>query len=495
MRQVLSIAVAVVLLVAGSSALRVTAQQTALRDLLPSAADFGPGFVAIDDRPRSLGEQAAMFGAPDDAARRLAEWGWQDNAFVVFQATELTAGGAPVATVDISLTRFASDADAAAALAYFLDDRAAVLGQWEAQPLSQWAGGELRTIAGPVPGGNDTTVYARSGPLLLRASATAAPGQSAPAPEAIAREIITRFTGQMAPVSVGVMQPAAETLFPSLASFETLPLENAACFRVAGEGDMDLPAVVERLAAGEDVAGSLDDLGWDGGVYRQFACDPEPGHAGWIDLSVHRFPDAVSAADAVTLFAETRARGTDLQPAPLTALGDGDAAIAGPAVNGREYTRYVSRGPLLFAVTGVAPEGDPRPDVEEVAAALVALPLEEPAPLAVAATSTPYTLGEPAPTVTVAAAPPTATAIPPTPMPPSTVPPTAPPQPTATAIPPTPVPTSTPLPTAPPPTPTPVPTEAPALIPVAVPPQPTATAGPLPTATPRVINLPTPDAG
>jgi hypothetical protein len=480
MRQVLSIAVAVVLLVAGSSAIRVTAQPTALRDLLPSAAEIGPAFVAVDDRPRTLSEQAAMFGNPDDAARRLAEWGWQDNAFVVFQATELTAGGAPVATVDISLTRFASAADAAAALAYFLDDRAAVLGQWEAQPLSQWAGGELRTIAGPVPGGNDTTVYARSGPLLLRASATAAPGQSAPAPEAIARGIIARFTGQPAPVSAGAMQPTAETLFPSLASFETLPLDNAACFRVAGEGDMDLPAVTERLAAGEDVSGTLDELGWSGGIYRQFACDPEPGHAGWVDLSVHRFSDADSAADAVALFAETRARGTALQPAALTALGDGDAAIAGPAVNGREYTRYVSRGPLLFAVTGVAPEGDPRPDVEAIASALVALPLEEPAPLAVDPTATPYTLGEPVPT-----APPTPTPIPPTPA----LPPTAPPMPTATAVPPT------PLPTAPPPTPTPAPTEPPALVQVTVPPQPAATTGPLPTATPRVIHLPTPAGG
>jgi hypothetical protein len=493
MRQVLSIAVAILLLVAGPSAPRVTAQQTALRDLLPAAANIGPAFVAVDDRPRTLGEQAAMFGTPDDAARRLAEWGWQDNAFIVFQATELTASGSPVATVDISLTRFASDANAAAALAYFLDDRAAVLGQWEAQPLSQWAGGELRTIAGPVPGGEDTTAYARSGPLLLRVSATAAPGQSAPAPDAIAREIIARFTGQTVPVSVGVTQPAAESGFPSLASFEPLPLENAACFRVAGEGDMDLPAVAERLAAGEGVAGTLDELGWAGGVFRQFACDPEPGHAGWIDLSVHRFPDAASAAEAAAIFAETRAQGMDLQSAPLTALGEGDAAIGGPAVNGTEYSRYVSRGSLLFAVTGVAPEGDPRPDVEEVAAALVALPLEEPAPLAVAPTSTPFTLGEAAPTV--AAAPPTATAIPPTPMPPPTVPPTAPPLPTATAIPPTPVPTSTPPPTAPPPTSTPVPTEAPALKPVAVPPQPTAPAGPLPTATPRVISLPTPDAG
>jgi hypothetical protein len=493
MRQVISIVAVVFLLAAGFSSARVTAQEPSLCDLLPAAAEIGPSFVAIDDRARTLGEQAAMFGNPDDAAHRLAEWGWHDNAFVVFQSTELTASGAPRATIDISLTRFASDADAAAALAYFLNDRTAVLGQWEAQSLNQWAGGdELRTIAGPVPGGDDTTVYARSGPLLLRISATAAPGQPAPAPAEIARDIMARFTGQAVPVGVGVSQPAAETGLPSLAAFETLPLDNAACFRLAGEGDMDLPAVAERLAAGEDVAGTLDELGWAGGVYRQFACDPEPGHAGWIDLSVHRFPDAAAAATAVSMFADLRARGMDLQPTSATAFGEGDAAIAGPAVNGTEYTRYASRGPLLFAVTGVAPEGDPRADVEQIVAALSALPVAETAATtavpAVVPTSTPYVLGEPAATVAPA---PTSTPIPPTPMPPPT---TAPVPPTATAIPPTPLPTATPQPTAPPPTATSVPTEPPALIPVAVPPQPTAT-GPLPTATPRVIKLPTPDGG
>ncbi len=488
MRHALSIAVAVLLLAAGISAARVTAQETSLRDLLPAAADIGPDFMVIDDRPRSLGEQAAMFGNPDDAARRLAEWGWQENAFVVFQATTPTAAGAPVATVDISLTRFASPAAAAAALAYFLDDRTAVLGQREAHSLSQWTGGdELRTIAGPVPNGDDTTVYARSGPLLLRVSATAAPGRTAPAPDAIARAIVERFTGQSAPVGVGVRQPVAETGFPSLAAFETLPLDNAACFRVAGEGELDPTVVAQRLATGPDGAGALDELGWSGGVYRQFACDAEPGRAGWIDLSVHRFPDAAAAAEAVTMFAETRAAGTNLHPAPPTALGDGDAALAGPAVNGTEYTRYVSRGPLLFAVTGVAPDGDPRADVEAVAAALVVLPLEESAPLTAALTSTPYTLGEPAPTV----APPTPTPIPPTPAPP----PTAQPAPTATTPPPTRIPTATPLPTAPPPTAPPAPTEPPALIQVTVPPQPAATTGPAPTATPRVIHLPTPEGG
>ena len=33
---------------------------------------------------------------------------------------------------------------------------------------------------------------------------------------------------------------------------------------------------------------------------------------------------------------------------------------------GPEYTLYVSSGPLLVRITGVAPTGDPAPDVEQV---------------------------------------------------------------------------------------------------------------------------------
>ena len=52
-----------------------------------------------------------------------------------------------------------------------------------------------------------------------------------------------------------------------------------------------------------------------------------------------------------------------LQPVPAPTIGDSSAALAGPAVNGTEYL-YLSGGPLLYAVTGVAPDSgsDPRAD-------------------------------------------------------------------------------------------------------------------------------------
>ena len=143
-------------------------------------------------------------------------------------------------------------------------------------------------------------------------------------------------------------------------------------------------------------------------------------------------------------------------------MGDGTTALAGPSDMGTEYTLYMSTGPLLFRVTGVAVDGDPEPDVEQVMLGLFAgsivinqregLPPSAPEPTATVI-----------PTATVA---PTATFVP-----------TATPVPTATLTPsptPTPQPTTTPFPTL-------VPTPTPPLTKPAA----------MPTATPRVVRLPT----
>ena len=477
MRHFVSI-VALLLLIGSIPAVTVTAQQSSLLDLLPTAADLGPAFVVVDNRTRTLAEQATGFANADEAARLLADWDWQENVFQVFQTAESTPAGAPLATLDISLTRFANAEGAAQALPYFLSDRAAVLAQHEvkSQNLSpRPIGDETRVLSGPVEGGDDTTLYVRTGALLLRLSLTTTSGAPAISPEQIAQGIVDRATAQSPSSTLTVMQSAAEPLL------DTLPLDHAACFSVEDEGELDVPAVVERLATGADASATLQDLGWQGGVYRQFTCKPPAGRVGWVDISVHRFPDAASAAEAVAYFAASRADSMDLQSVPAPAIGDSSAALAGPAVNGTEYSLYMSGGPLLYAVTGVAPDSgsDPRADVEAIATALLAP--KDPCR---------WKSFRP-PRRPLRGIPPTTAPIPtPTPLPTLV----AIPLPTSTPIPP---PTATPLPTAAPPmlaaipTATPIPT---AMIPAA-PPQPTATTGPLPTATPRVIRPPTPDAG
>jgi hypothetical protein len=480
MRHVVLVA-ALLLLIGSVPTVSVTAQDRSLLDLLPTAADVGPAFVVVDNRTRTLAEQATGFANADEAARMLAGWGWQENVFRVFKTADVNSTGAPVATLDISLTRFANTEGATNALPYFLSDRATVLAQFEVKSQNvtpQPIGDEMRVLSGPVEGGDDATLYVRTGALLLRLSLTTSSGAPAISPESIAQEIIDRAIGQTPSGTLTVMQPAAGSLL------DALPLDHAACFSVEGEGEMDVTAVIERLATDTGASTTLQNLGWQGGVYRQFACKPPPGRVGWVDISVQRFPDAASANEAVTYFAASRAESMDLQSVPATMIGDSSAALTGRAVNGTEYSLYLSEGPLLYAVTGVAPDSgsDPRADVEAIATALLSAtgPVQvEEFPIAAPAASEviPPTMA-PIPTATPL---PALVAIP---------------VPTSTPIPP---PTATPLPTAAPPMLAAIPTATPIPIPTAMipaaPPEPTATTGPLPTATPRVIHPPTPGAG
>ena len=107
MRHVVVVA-ALLLLIGSVPTVGVTAQDRSLLDLLPTTADVGPAFVVVDNRTRTLAEQATGFADADEAARLLAGWDWQENVFRVFQTTESTPAEAPKATLDISLTRFAN---------------------------------------------------------------------------------------------------------------------------------------------------------------------------------------------------------------------------------------------------------------------------------------------------------------------------------------------------------------------------------------------------
>ena len=53
------------------------------------------------------------------------------------------------------------------------------------------------------------------------------------------------------------------------------------------------------------------------------------------------------------------------------------AALTGPVANGKEFTLYVSHGPLLIRVTAVAPTGIPFINVLTVAKSILATPLPE----------------------------------------------------------------------------------------------------------------------
>ena len=150
-------------------------------------------------------------------------------------------------------------------------------------------------------------------------------------------------------------------------------MAHAACFRVEDAGTYTVADLRNLLGGTDDAAAQLNAWGWEAGAYRIFACDDPPGdEVGWVEITAHRFRNAIAAQQAVDAFAAVRAEGMGLIPGPPPPMGDYGVSLAGPTATGSEVTVYVSQGPVLVRVTGVAADGIPFMNVLAVAQAVVA---------------------------------------------------------------------------------------------------------------------------
>lgn len=126
--------------------------------------------------------------------------------------------------------------------------------------------------------------------------------------------------------------------------------------------------MVDRLGGPAVAEQRLIDWGWQGMAYRVYACDGPPRSGiGWAEINVHPFGSPSAAQQAVDFFAAARAEGTPLIIDECPNIGEACAVVTGPAVNGKEFTIYASRGSWLVRVTGVSPSGIPFIDVRQVA--------------------------------------------------------------------------------------------------------------------------------
>jgi hypothetical protein len=141
---------------------------------------------------------------------------------------------------------------------------------------------------------------------------------------------------------------------------------------VEDEGTYTFADLTNLVGGTDDAAAQLSNWGWEVSSYRIFACDDPPGdEVGWVDIDAHRFRDAFAAQQAVDSFAALRSEGMGLIPGPPPPMGDYGVALAGPTENGSEVTVYVSQGPVVVRVTGVAADGIPFMNVLTVAQAAV----------------------------------------------------------------------------------------------------------------------------
>jgi hypothetical protein len=365
------IAAALLLICCSLSAPPVLAQGPSLTDLLPGYPEGGSTVIVTNEGSRSLDEYAGIFSDPEEAAGLLADWGFQENAFWVYEDTQLGDSDAERPYLQVGVTQFDSPTGAAAALPYIVQNLRPA-GAHREILLPSPIGDESRQFVAEVDGGLDLTLLVRSDSLLIGISTRLTAGDQFFDPVEIAEGIIDRQAAAPIPTPAGMT-----TFWADLGSLlDTLPPDLPACLRRTVDERLDVSTMSQRFPGVPDAPARLEALGWQTAVHREFRCDPLPDVGlSWLDMSVHLFRETAGAAQAASFFAHARTVGTQLVPVPVMNpinFHYGTAAIAGPSENGTEYTLYHSIGPLLIRVSAIAMDGAPQADVESVMTALLA---------------------------------------------------------------------------------------------------------------------------
>jgi hypothetical protein len=160
-----------------------------LTQLLPTVSEVPPGLVITEDIERSLAQVVANYNNPAEAERLFTTWGWTENVARTFSLAN-GVNPLPGATVSVyvSLHRFASGVAGTEALNYSFEDQATTPGTFEIE--SRLLGDYTRALSSG--DGNEVTIYAQRGRVLLRLTVTmfegSPMGHAAAIADAILRE-------------------------------------------------------------------------------------------------------------------------------------------------------------------------------------------------------------------------------------------------------------------------------------------------------------------
>lgn len=143
--------------------------RTRARQWLPTTGDVGEGFSQSENGTRTLEQVISSFPEDVDAAARLEEFGWKENAFRNFELE----GGADTDTtgMTVSVHRFDSEAGAKDAMPYFAEGSGL-----ETVKDAPELGEESITLQGELTGGNAYVIYIRQDEFVLRIGGFSATG-------------------------------------------------------------------------------------------------------------------------------------------------------------------------------------------------------------------------------------------------------------------------------------------------------------------------------
>ena len=142
------------------------------------------------------------------------------------------------------------------------------------------------------------------------------------------------------------------------------------------EAERSKAEVVAALGSTEEAAQLLDDWGWSGNAFREYIADEAaivPGGTSFLNVSVHRFADAESAANAMVFFSDQVVFGQGLQEIEPPAVGETARLLEGAPDGVPLSILYAQQGPIMYRIGGStsSAEGNPTADVLEVAGEII----------------------------------------------------------------------------------------------------------------------------
>src|SRR5215208_6191060 len=142
------------------------------------------------------------------------------------------------------------------------------------------------------------------------------------------------------------------------------------------EAERSKEEVIAALGGTEEAGQLLDDWGWSGNAFRDFIADDttdSPGETTFLNVSVHRFADPESAANAMVFFSDQVILVQGLEEVEAPAIGESARLLKG-APDGVPLTvLYAQQGPIMYRIGGSTetPDGDPTADVLTVAGEII----------------------------------------------------------------------------------------------------------------------------
>ena len=174
-------------------------------------------------------------------------------------------------------------------------------------------------------------------------------------------------------------EPDRDISAQTLPLLELLPAQEQvpAGLVLVDEAERSKAEVVAALGGTEEAAQLLDDWGWSGNAFREFIADESaivPGGTTFLNVSVHRFSDAESAANAMIFFSDQVVFGQGLQEIEPPAVGETARLLEGAPDGVPLSILYAQQGPIMYRIGGStsSPDGDPTADVLAVAGEIIA---------------------------------------------------------------------------------------------------------------------------